>query len=114
MDVTFLCHDCHRKFPCNSSLMSRRRMHCKRCLEKGSVLAIRKWDESTTGSKCVSPLNREPREPLHLNEQQWGLVTGPTQLTASCSGIAVDKIVKQAKAQAAQGELEKVGLSMKN
>ncbi len=42
--------------------------------------------------------------------EQWGQMTEPTQPVSSGTGTAADKIVQQAKAQAAQEELEKVRL----
>ncbi len=46
----------------------------------------------------------EPYEPLNLNQEQWGVVSAPAQAAASRMGTVADKIVKQAKAQAAQEE----------
>ncbi len=57
---------------------------------------------------AVEYFGGEPYEPLNLNKEQWGLVAGQIQVVSSCTRTAADRTVKQAEAQAAQEELEKV------
>ncbi len=58
----------------------------------------------------VEYFDGQPYEPLNLDKEQQGFVAGPFQVAPSHAGIAADNIVKEAKAQEAQKELEKVGL----
>ncbi len=111
MDFKFQCNDSPRNFPCKSSLLTHRRLHCKRCPAKGSVLAIRKWDDKGRFYWHLATVSRvnsrkqmrvfvvyfdgELYESLNLNKEQWGLEAGPTQVAPSPTGTAADKIVRQ-------------------
>ncbi len=113
MDLKFLGHDCHRKFPYKSSLMTHCRLRCKIRPAKGSVAAIRKWDDKgrfhwhlATVSRInnrkqmrvsVKYFDGEQYEPPNVNMEQWGLVRGPCLMALFRTGTAADKIVKQAK-----------------
>ncbi len=60
----------------------------------------------------VEYVDDEPREPLRLSEEQWGIMAHPQPKIASRAGSAVDKLEKE-KTQAAQEELAKVRLEEK-
>ncbi len=55
----------------------------------------------------------EPREPLRLSEEQWGIMAHPQPKVASRAGSVADKLVKE-KRQAGQEELAEVDLKRKN
>ncbi len=61
---------------------------------------------------CVSVeyFDDEPREPLCLTDEQWGIVALPQPKAASRAGSAADQLVKAAKRKAAQEELNSVRL----
>ncbi len=58
----------------------------------------------------VECFDGEPYEPLNLNKEQSGLVTGPIEVAPSRTGTTADKILKKGKAQAEQEKLDKVRL----
>ncbi len=53
---------------------------------------------------CVSVeyFGDEPREPLCLANERWGIVALPQPKVASRAGSVADKLVKEAKRKAAQ------------
>ncbi len=61
---------------------------------------------------CVSVeyFDDEPREPLCLANEQWGIVALPQPKAASRAGSVADKLVKAAKRKAAQEQLDNVRL----
>ncbi len=61
---------------------------------------------------CVSVeyFDDEPREPLCLANEQWGVVSLPKPKVASRAGSLADKLVKEAKRKAAQEQLDNVRL----
>ena len=136
MDFKFKCDNCDRKFPYPSSLATHRRLHCKPrtptveqnpfpCPSSGTTIAIRKWDDlgrfdwhlcvvarindRKRMRVSVEYFDDEPRESLHLTNEQWGIVkTHPHRDEASRSGSVADRLVKQTKRKAAQERFEQV------
>ncbi len=95
------------------------------CPTLGTTIAIRKWDDlgRFDWHLCVVArvndrkrmrvsvefFDEEPREPLQLRNEQWGIVkTHPHQDEASRSGSVADRLVKQTKRKAPQERSERV------
>ncbi len=123
-----------------NSVVTHCRLHCKQqthnptfdpgsCPPVGSMLAIRKWDEigGLDWHICtvvrINDRNRmrisveyfdgEPREDIHLADEQWGFICYPQPKGASRTGSAAGKIVKESKRKAVQAELKTVRLEKK-
>ncbi len=58
----------------------------------------------------VEYFDDEPREPLRLSEEQWGIMHTRSRKLHPRAGSGADKLVKERKRQAALEELAKVRL----
>ncbi len=62
----------------------------------------------------VQYFDDEPREPLRLSEEQWGIMEHPQPKVVSRAGSAADKLVKQQKGKRGKKSSRKSDLKRKN